>query len=81
MKTLMTLPDRVDHIVLGSDIGGLYTAALLSRVGHSVLVLESGDSVGNCTSECKGVEFDVGTTYKYSCHHMHRFCVKALHHL
>ncbi len=60
VKTLMTLPPEVDHIVLGSDIGGLYTAALLARVGHSVVVLESGDSLGNCTTELKGVECDWG---------------------
>jgi len=60
MQTLMTLPKEVDHIVLGSDVGGLYTAALLARVGHTVLVLESGDSLGNCTTEMKGVQVDYG---------------------
>ena len=60
MQTLMTLPREVDHIVLGSDVGGLYTAALLARVGHTVLVLESGDSLGNCTTEMKCVQVDYG---------------------
>eukprot|EP00624_Nannochloropsis_granulata_P006470 evm.model.NODE_48527_length_18767_cov_16.646240.2 len=60
MQTLTSLPKEVDHIVLGSDVGGLYTAALLARVGHTVLVLESGDSLGNCTTEMKGVQVDYG---------------------
>lgn len=30
---------KYDHILLGSDIGTLFTAALLSRVGHLCLVL------------------------------------------
>lgn len=60
MQTLTSLPKEVDHIVLGSDVGGLYTAALLARVGHTVLVLESGDSLGNCMTEMKGVQVDYG---------------------
>lgn len=60
IRTLLTLPKDVDHIVLGSGVGGLYAAALLARVGHRVLVLEGGETVGNCTSELKGVECDWG---------------------
>eukprot|EP00640_Fibrocapsa_japonica_P001021 CAMPEP_0113933760 /NCGR_PEP_ID=MMETSP1339-20121228/1068_1 /TAXON_ID=94617 /ORGANISM="Fibrocapsa japonica" /LENGTH=507 /DNA_ID=CAMNT_0000935219 /DNA_START=97 /DNA_END=1617 /DNA_ORIENTATION=- /assembly_acc=CAM_ASM_000762 len=36
----------IDHIVIGSDLEGLYTAALLSRLGQRVVVLESGPLVG-----------------------------------
>jgi all-trans-retinol 13,14-reductase len=41
------LPDgHLDAIVIGSGIGGLCTAALLSKVGKKVLVLEQHDMAG-----------------------------------
>lgn len=36
--------------------------ALLSRVGHSVVVLEPGDSLGNSLHTLKGVEVDVSAS-------------------
>ena len=34
------LPSKIDHIVIGSGISGLCTAAMLARQGQSVVVLE-----------------------------------------
>jgi all-trans-retinol 13,14-reductase len=55
-----------DAIVIGSGIGGLSTAALLSRSGKKVLVLEAHpDVAGGClhTFTEKGYEFDTGIHY------------------
>ena len=38
---------NLDAIVIGSGIGGLSTAALLSKAGKKVLVLEQHDQVRN----------------------------------
>ncbi|CAM9371186.1 unnamed protein product [Ectocarpus sp. 12 AP-2014] len=38
--------EEYDHVVVGSDLGGLFCAALLSRCGRRVLVLEQGPLVG-----------------------------------
>lgn len=35
------IPPRVDHVIIGSGISGLTTAAYLSRLGHVCLVLVS----------------------------------------
>jgi len=35
------VPEAVDHIIIGSNLSGLYAAGLLSRLGHTCLVLES----------------------------------------
>jgi len=34
-----------DHVLIGADIGTLYTAALLARVGHSCCVLQPADAM------------------------------------
>ena len=59
------IPDDLDTIVIGSGIGGLSTAALLSKFGKKVLVLEQHYIAGGCTHsfEDKGFEFDTGIHY------------------
>ena len=59
------VPDNLDAIVIGSGIGGLTVAAVLSRAGKCVLVLEQHDQAGGCchTYIEKGFEFDVGIHY------------------
>ncbi|KAF6721610.1 All-trans-retinol 13,14-reductase [Oryzias melastigma] len=59
------VPLALDAVVIGSGIGGLTTAALLSKAGKKVLVLEQHDTAGGCTHtfQKKGFEFDVGVHY------------------
>lgn len=59
------IPSSLDAIVVGSGIGGLSVAAILSRLGRKVLVLEQHDQAGGCchTFVEKGYEFDVGIHY------------------
>ena len=59
------IPTSLDAIVVGSGIGGLSVAAILSKVGKKVLVLEQHDQAGGCchTFVEKGYEFDVGIHY------------------
>ncbi|AOS96090.1 Phytoene desaturase (lycopene-forming) [Microbulbifer aggregans] len=54
-----------DAIVIGSGIGGLTTAALLSAAGKKVLVLEQHYTAGGFTHayERNGYEWDVGVHY------------------
>lgn len=56
---------RFDAIVIGSGIGGLSTAALLSRAGRRVLVLERHYTMGGFTHTFrrKPYEWDVGVHY------------------
>jgi all-trans-retinol 13,14-reductase len=56
---------KFDAIVIGSGMSGLTTAALLSRRGWRVLVLEQHDVAGGCTHAFveKGFEFDTGVHY------------------
>jgi len=54
-----------DYVVIGSGLGGLSSAAMLSRMGNSVLVLESHDRAGGSMHyfEERGYEFDTGIHY------------------
>ena len=56
------IPSSLDAVVIGSGVGGLSAAVLLSRVGKKVLVLEQHDVAGGCchTFIEKGFEFDTG---------------------
>ena len=53
---------EVDYVVIGSGIGGLSAAALLSYYGYSVVVLESHYLPGGVahTFEREGFHFDAG---------------------
>jgi len=57
--------DNYDAIVIGSGIGGLTSAALLSQMGQKVLVLEQHYTAGGFTHayERNGYEWDVGVHY------------------
>ena len=69
IKNSFTIPkvqeQTFDAIVVGSGIGGLTVAAILSKVGKRVLVLEQHDQAGGCchTFVDKKYEFDVGIHY------------------
>ena len=54
-----------DAIVVGSGLGGLTCAALLSRMGKRVLLLEQHYVIGGFTHtfKRKGWEWDVGVHY------------------
>jgi len=60
------LEERWDAIVIGSGIGGLAAAALLSKhAGKRVLVLERHYTAGGCTHAFHrpGYQWDVGVHY------------------
>lgn len=61
-KTALPSTSSYDYVVIGSGIGGLSCAALLTYYGHSVCVLESHDTAGGCahTFEKDGFKFDSG---------------------
>ena len=62
-------PNRLDGpydaLIIGSGIGGLTTAALLSRIGRRVAVLEQHYTAGGATHsyERNGYDWDVGVHY------------------
>ncbi|MEM1091501.1 MAG: NAD(P)-binding protein, partial [Pseudomonadota bacterium] len=59
------LADRYDAVVIGSGMGGLTVAALLSELGQRVCVLEQHYTAGGYTHsyERNGYEWDVGVHY------------------
>jgi hypothetical protein len=64
-KKISMIGSDFDAIVIGSGIGGLVAAALLSRAGKKVIVLEQHDQAGGCCHSFteKGFEFDTGIHY------------------
>lgn len=54
-----------DYVIVGSGLGGLTSAALLSRAGFECVVLEQHDVAGGSTHTFteKGFTFDVGVHY------------------
>ncbi len=65
--------EKYDAIVIGAGIGGLTTAALLSKQGLSVLVVEMHYELGGCATvfdrkgKGQGYKFDVGLHYVGDC--------------
>ena len=59
------LAEHYDVIIIGSGIGGLCSAALLSKLGKKVCVLEQHYTAGGYTHayERAGYEWDVGVHY------------------
>ena len=64
-KQKNNLKENYDAIIVGSGIGSLCTAALLSKEGKKVLVLERHYTAGGFTHvfKRKGYEWDVGIHY------------------
>ena len=61
------VPEKLDAVIIGSGIGGLTVAAIVSRAGKRVLVLEQHfyRKAGGCTQTHmdKSLEFDAGIHY------------------
>lgn len=64
-KKKPTLLESYDTIIIGSGMGSLTTAAILSKEGQKVLVLEKHYTAGGFTHifKRKGFEWDVGIHY------------------
>jgi all-trans-retinol 13,14-reductase len=60
-----SIAKEYDAIVIGSGISGLSSAAILSKAGKRVLVLEQHDAIGGAmhTFEQDGISFDAGVHY------------------
>ncbi len=59
------MKNQWDDIVIGSGMGGMVTAAALSKLGHKVLVLEQYKTLGGQTHSFsrEGFSWDVGLHY------------------
>ena len=57
--------NEYDVIIIGSGMGGMTTAAALSRMGHKVLLLEQAQEIGGLTHTFsrEGFTWDVGLHY------------------
>ena len=64
-KQKLELEEHYDAIIIGSGMGSLTTAALLSKEGKKVMVLERHYTAGGFTHVFKrrGYEWDVGIHY------------------
>jgi all-trans-retinol 13,14-reductase len=60
-----TSKSEFDVIVVGSGVGGMTTAAALSRMGRKVLLLEQAQTIGGLTRAFSrdGFTWDVGLHY------------------
>mgnify|MGYP000251524455 CR=1 FL=1 len=56
---------KYDVVIIGSGLGGLECAHILSRAGLHVLLLERGTQAGGCLQSYKrqGLSFDTGFHY------------------
>ena len=59
------LPPNIDYVIIGSGMGSMYCAALLSKAGKRVVILEQHYVAGGCTHSFydSGFEFDTGLHY------------------
>lgn len=64
-RELERLSGNVDYIIIGSGLGGLTSAAVLTRLGYEVLVLEQHYKIGGSTHtyRSEGFDFDIGVHY------------------
>jgi hypothetical protein len=64
-RELQELSGHVDYVVVGSGVGGLVSAAIMSRLGYKVVVFEQHYTIGGSTHTYKTneFEFDVGVHY------------------
>ena len=64
-QALRELDGRIDVAIIGSGIGALTTASILSRFGYKVAVFEQHTTIGGSTHMYKtaGYDFDVGVHY------------------
>lgn len=63
--TTTKVPSDIDYIIIGSGMSGLTCAAVLSRCGYRVVVLEQHDRAGGGTHmyDFQGFHFDAGLHY------------------
>ena len=56
---------KYDAVIIGSGLGGLECAHILSKAGMSVLLLERGAQAGGCLQSYRrhGLAFDTGFHY------------------
>ena len=57
MKSKIRMKNNI--LIIGCGIGGLSTACLLAAKGHSVTIIEKGNSAGGCCKQTKTAEFTI----------------------